>query len=132
MIQVHAVVPELGVRDVTTSIAFYRDVLGFRLMSTAPEGDAPTWAELAAGTSTLMIQRMQELVAELPTLGNRADGGNVVIVLRIKDRATVRRLYEQMATDPRIRMPVRETDYETTEFALEDPDGHLVLLAGQR
>jgi glyoxylase I family protein len=53
--------PLLQVFDMTTSIAFYRDVLGFEVIAQAPpEGDACDWAWLRHGTAELMLNTRYE------------------------------------------------------------------------
>ena len=53
--------PLLQVFDMPTSIAFYRDVLGFEVIAQAPpEGDACDWAWLRHGSAELMLNTRYE------------------------------------------------------------------------
>jgi glyoxylase I family protein len=47
--------PLLQVFDMPTSLAFYRDVLGFTVVSCAPDRDDCDWALLRLNGSTLML-----------------------------------------------------------------------------
>jgi catechol 2,3-dioxygenase-like lactoylglutathione lyase family enzyme len=47
--------PLLQVFDMPKSIAFYRDVLGFEVVSPVPEGDECDWALLRLNESELML-----------------------------------------------------------------------------
>ena len=53
--------PLLQVFDMPSSLAFYRDVLGFEIVAQAPpEGDACDWAWLRHGTAELMLNTRYE------------------------------------------------------------------------
>ena len=55
-IMISGLVPLLEVFDLPTSIAFYRDVLGFELIS----GDESWWCMLKLGEATLMLNTPYE------------------------------------------------------------------------
>ena len=52
------IAPLLHVLDMARSVAFYRDVLGFAVMATAPHGAAEyDWCMLALGEIAIMLER---------------------------------------------------------------------------
>lgn len=55
-LQVHDLTPLLEVFDLPTSVAFYRDVLGFEMVS----GDESWWCMLKLGEVTLMLNTAYE------------------------------------------------------------------------
>jgi len=57
-------------------------------------------------------------------------GGTMIIVLRMDSKEEVRALGQTLKGNPSLAMPARETDYGTIEFAVQDPDNYLVLIAG--
>jgi len=52
--------PLLQVFDMSTSIAFYRDTLGFEVVSPVPEGDQCDWVLLRLHESELMLNTAYE------------------------------------------------------------------------
>jgi catechol 2,3-dioxygenase-like lactoylglutathione lyase family enzyme len=52
--------PLLQVFDMPTSIGFYRDALGFEVVSPVPEGDECDWALLRLNESELMLNTAYE------------------------------------------------------------------------
>ncbi len=59
--QIHGLTPLLQVFDIATSIAFYRDVLGFAVVSLSGASEAASdWAMLKRGDSTLMLNAAYE------------------------------------------------------------------------
>ncbi len=128
--KIQSVVPELMVSDVNRSIAFYRDVLGFTVEASAPEGNSPTWAELVSGQYRLMIQARSEMLLEMPFLASRGLQSTTLLVLRCS-RAEAKQFAERNRTAVATCVPLRDTDYGTTEAGMLDPDGHVILLAGR-
>ena len=57
---VHGVTTLLQVLDMPRSVAFYRDVLGFTIVSTSDPGDDFYWAMLRLGDATLMLNTAYE------------------------------------------------------------------------
>lgn len=59
-LQVGGLCPLIQVFDMPTSIAFYRDVLGFEVASPVPEGDQCDWVLLRLHESELMLNTAYE------------------------------------------------------------------------
>lgn len=124
------IVPELTVKNVDQSIRFYQDVLGFRLVGKAPETGPASWAEVESGPAKVMFQAKEDMFKEMPVLAKRSVGGTMIIVLRMDSKEGVQGVWEKLKTSSSVAMPFRETEYGTVEFAIQDPDGYVVLLAG--
>jgi lactoylglutathione lyase len=60
-VQVHEVVPFLHPASLERSLAFYRDILGFRIALSWPSPDDMRWCRLEHGQATLMLQEPGEL-----------------------------------------------------------------------
>lgn len=54
-IKVSGMAPLISVFDMPTSLAFYRDLLGFEVLHTSGQGDNSGWVMLRAGNATLML-----------------------------------------------------------------------------
>jgi catechol 2,3-dioxygenase-like lactoylglutathione lyase family enzyme len=59
-LKIDGLCPLLQVFDMPTSLAFYRDVLGFTVASRAPDRDDCDWALLRLGDSHLMLNTAYE------------------------------------------------------------------------
>ena len=58
--RIHGVTTLLQVFDMPRSVAFYRDVLGFTIVSTSEPGDHFYWAQLKLGDAGLMLNAAYE------------------------------------------------------------------------
>jgi glyoxylase I family protein len=54
-IEIRGLSPLLEVFDMPTSLAFYRDKLGFRVAGDSGQGDASGWVMLELGNATIML-----------------------------------------------------------------------------
>jgi catechol 2,3-dioxygenase-like lactoylglutathione lyase family enzyme len=122
---------ELGVNDVTASIAFYEGALGLDVVEAIPEDGAPEWAELELGGSRLMLQERRGFEEELPVLAGRSAGLSALVV-RVTGAHECEAIEERLRADGiELLSEPRDTDYGTREFAVLDPDGHVVLIASR-
>ena len=70
-IQIDGLVPLLSVFDMPEAVAFYRDVLGFEIVSHSPEIEAAAgryfhWCWLKRGSAELMLNTMHDANARPP------------------------------------------------------------------
>jgi catechol 2,3-dioxygenase-like lactoylglutathione lyase family enzyme len=112
-----AIVP---VRDVSASIAFYVDVLGFERRFIA---DDASYAVVGRGSAVFHLQRCSDADAL------RATANNIAIYVAVRG---VDQLYEQQRPmlaalpDGRVRPPL-DQPYGMREFHVKDPDGCLLF-----
>jgi catechol 2,3-dioxygenase-like lactoylglutathione lyase family enzyme len=59
-IKIEGMAPLLQVYDMSRSLWFYRDVLGFKVMQSAGEGDDVDWVSLHANGADLMLNTLYE------------------------------------------------------------------------
>ncbi len=122
-----AVVPELLVSDIARSLAFYRDVCGFRIRFSRPE-DGFAYIELERA------QLMLEEISEESWITGRLQppyGRGINLQIEVSD---VISLHDRLVgMNARIFRPIktdwyREGDIEhgQTEFLVQDPDGYLL------
>ena len=114
--------PVLHVRDVATSAAFYRDQLGFHLDFLF--GDPPTHGSVSRGQwsgSLVVIQLMQ-----VPLNRKIVPSAN----LHIRVDVQIDTLYTQLqANDVTIIAEPQDKPWGFREFAIKDPDGHVLIFA---
>ena len=111
----------LTVGDMERSVAFYRDVVGLRLLF-AP---APTLSFLAIGDVRLMLS-----VPE----GTFVPGGSTVLYLRVADIESehAAMTYRGATFVDAPHLVARMPDHELWMCFLKDPDGHLLGLMSEK
>jgi catechol 2,3-dioxygenase-like lactoylglutathione lyase family enzyme len=115
--------PLLQVFDMPTSIAFYRDVLGFDVVSPVPEGDQCDWVLLRLHDSELMLNTAYE-ADERPPAPDPARIGAHRDTSLFFDCADVEAAWvhlRERGLD--VAQPVVR-DYGMKQLYLYDPDGY--------
>src|SRR3954468_14359229 len=117
-------VPAFRVPNVARTLAWYRDVLGFAADPFGPPDD-PSFAILRRDGAELMLQKIRADVGESRSAARSGGGWDAYI--RVAD---VRGLREAVRAHVPDVGPVVAREYGCQEFAVTDPDGH-VLVFGQ-
>ncbi|HLG56938.1 MAG TPA: VOC family protein [Vicinamibacterales bacterium] len=118
--------PNLIVADVERSLAFYRDVLGFTLITTVPDVSPYVFAILQSGDVSVFVNAPGPAFEEYPALKGRALGGTLTLFIDVED---VRGSYAALKDRLEIVMPIEKKWYGPTEFAFLDPDGYIITFA---
>jgi catechol 2,3-dioxygenase-like lactoylglutathione lyase family enzyme len=125
--QLKQLIPNLIVADVSRSIAFYRDVLGFSLEQTVPPDAAPfVFAIVKSGGIQINLNAPGPAFEEYPILKGHPIGGTLVLFMDVGD---VRASYEQLKDRVKVVLPLETKWYGLTEFAFLDPDGYVITFA---
>jgi uncharacterized glyoxalase superfamily protein PhnB len=115
--------PNLLVSDMAISLAFYRDVLGFRLKDSVPAEPPFVFAWLERGGVELFLNDAKPVIAEYTTL--RAGHTSTLFVI-VND---VDALHAEISSQAKIVMGLKDQFYGMREFAVLDPDGYLLTFA---
>lgn len=121
-LQVHDLTPLLEVFDLPTSVAFYRDVLGFEMVS----GDESWWCMLKLGEVTLMLNtayERDERPSE-PALERVRGHADTSLYFAVADRDAV--FAHLRAKGWAAAEPVM-TSYGGTQVSTKDPDGFQII-----
>jgi uncharacterized glyoxalase superfamily protein PhnB len=118
--------PNLIVRDVAKSVAFYRDELGFALAMSVPEQAPYVFAGMQRDNVEIFLNDRQAVIEELPEFANQPDGGSLTLYIEVDE---VDALFERLRTRARIVHPLKDQFYGMREFAVSDPDGWVLTLA---
>lgn len=121
-----AVTPNLIVRDIARSLAFYRDVLGFTIKDTVPPAAPFVFVWLERGSVTVFLNDAAAAAKDLPVFETPAFGGTCTLFVAVDG---VDALHAQVAGQAPIVMPLHTQWYGMREFAVHDPDGHLITFA---
>lgn len=111
----------LGVRDLSKSVAFYRDGLGWP-QSSASVGDFAIF-NLATGTSLALYPR--SLLAADANLKDRGGFGGITLAQNVADRKTVDRvLARAVKAGGTLLKPAAVAEWGGYSGYFADPDGH--------
>lgn len=124
-------VPRLAVRDLGASLAFYRGLLGFEPVAAAAgrpgaSGEPAGRTVLVRGPVRIALEEAAAEVGEAPSLATAGEEPAISIVLSVADAAA---MFDRLADRAPLVSGLRDTAWGTREFALADPDGHVVVLS---
>ena len=120
-------VPMLTTDDLSGTIAFYRDTLGFEVTGTYPE-DNPNWCYLKRGDSHLMFSTLDELDHDHDEHEHdegeehHHQGPTGVWTLYVYPD-DVNSLWDRLKEQAPVAYPMHETPYGMREFGIRDPNG---------
>jgi catechol 2,3-dioxygenase-like lactoylglutathione lyase family enzyme len=126
--QFSSLTPNLIVADVERSMAFYRDVLGFEVVTTVPDASPYVFAIVRSGPVEVYLNAPGPATEEYPLLADRPIGGSLTLFIRITG---VRAAYEELKGRVNVVLPLEKKWYGVTEFACTDPDGYVITFAEQ-
>jgi catechol 2,3-dioxygenase-like lactoylglutathione lyase family enzyme len=118
--------PNLIVSDVSRSIAFYRDALGFSLEQTVPDAEPFVFAIVKSGDVQIFLNAPGPAIEEYPAFTGRPLGGTLTLFIDVDD---IRGSYAQLKDRVQVVMPLETKWYGVTEFAFLDPDGYIITFA---
>ncbi len=116
--------PNIFVRDLNKTIAYYRH-LGFEQSMTVPEEGDLVWAMMTCGKVNFMFQSFESLGEELPEI-SRQDGGSLLLYIQVEE---IRLLYENIKDKVNIIKELEKTFYGATEFSILDLNGYILTFA---
>lgn len=112
-LQLQRAMPVLDCADLSRSLAFYKDKLGF---AATTWGEPPTFAILQRGTVTLALAKV--------AVGRAAVSRNWAAYVYVRDADG---LYaELVAAGVAIAEPPVTRPYNCRDFVVDDPDGHII------
>lgn len=125
------ITPNLVVSDLDRSLAFYRDVLGFTVVTTVPEpASAPAGEPVAFAwmqRDTVNVFLNSETSAKMKT---SAGTSMLFITLGAGDIASgIDALFAAVKDRAPVEMPLTDQFYGMREFTITDPDGYVVIFA---
>ena len=117
--------PNIFVKDIKATIAFYKQ-LGFEVAMSVPEGgDELVWAMVVNGRVTVMFQTFDSLGDDLQEV-KREDGGSLLFYIKLKNILNFFDLLKEKVT---VVKGLEKTFYGATEFSILDNNGYLLTFA---
>jgi len=125
-IDVRGVCPLLQVYDMPTALKFYRDVLGFEIVSTSPElgPDKYHWVWLRLGGAEVMLNTAYEFDSERPVPADRARVAAHDDTCLYFGCPDVDGAYEELREKRLAVKPPKLAPYGMKQLYLKDPDGY--------
>lgn len=124
--QITKLTPNLIVSNVEQSMAFYRDVLGFTIVTTVPDAPPYVFAIATSGPIEVFFNAPEAAYEEYPAFKQMPIGGTLTLFFEVTD---IEAAYAALAPKVRIAMPLEKKWYGMTEFAFLDPDGYMITYA---
>ena len=121
-----SVTPNLLVADIDRSTAFYRDILGFTVKQTVPDAAPFVFVWLERDGVPVFLNDPKAIEHDFPGASTRQAGGTATLFFVITG---VDALHGQIASKTKMVMPLKTQFYGMREFAVEDPDGHILTFA---
>jgi catechol 2,3-dioxygenase-like lactoylglutathione lyase family enzyme len=126
-VKLESMCPLLEVFDMPTSIAFYRDLLGFEVSQAAPSGDDCDWCLLERDGLALMLNTQYERDRRPPAPDPKraAAHGDVSLFFACRDLDAA---YEHLRARGVVVEPPVVRDYGMRQLSFFDPDGYNLCL----
>jgi catechol 2,3-dioxygenase-like lactoylglutathione lyase family enzyme len=121
-----SVTPNLLVRDIAKSTAFYRDLLGFVIKQTVPESGPFVFVWLERDGVPVFLNDLQAAAHDYPDAARLPQGGSATMFFVI---IGVDAYHAAVAPKANVVMPLKTQFYGMREFAVTDPDGHIITFA---
>jgi uncharacterized glyoxalase superfamily protein PhnB len=126
MTKFQSLTPNLIVQNIDRSTAFYRDVLGFAVKETVPDAAPFVFVWLERDGLNVFLNDAAAVAAEMPDVTDRKFGGTATLYFIVTG---VHALHDSVTSKTTIVMPLKTQEYGMREFAVLDPDGHLLTFA---
>ncbi len=125
-IDVRGVCPLLQVYDMPAALKFYRDKLGFEIVSSSPElgPDKYHWVWLRLGSGEIMLNTAYEFDSEHPVPADRARVAAHEDTCLYFGCPDVDGAYEALRETGMTVKPPRIAPYGMKQLYLRDPDGY--------
>lgn len=118
-------IPELLVEDMSKTLKFYHDVLGFESEIVFPEKN-PVFAQIEKDNIHIMLYDRNDFQNEIPKLRQMKMGGSILLYFKIEK---IKDFYQQIKDRVKIIQPLHKTDYGSLEFTIEDCNGYLLAFS---
>ncbi len=121
-----SVTPNLVCRDIAASLAFYREVLGFTISMSVPEAAPYVFVGLERDGVPVFLNDVKAAAEDFPAMASTPPGGTATLFFIVTD---VDALHAVVAPQATVVMPLKTQFYGMREFAVTDPDGHVITFA---
>jgi len=122
--------PNLIVEDVSRSLSFYTEKLGFTRFMTVPEAEPFIFAGVVKDGVEIFLNQKQMMVSLKPEIAREKSGG-WMSTMYIETENVDALCAEFEAKGVKIVEPLKTQFYGMREFIIVDPDGWLIIFASK-
>ena len=115
--------PNLMVENVAKTLAFYRERLGFAVVTTLPDHEPFDFAIVQRDGVELMFQSRLSLSENVPALTGSPIGASQTFYIEVTG---IRDLYESLREKVELVVDFHTTFYGTQEFYFRDINGYIL------
>jgi lactoylglutathione lyase len=115
--------PNLMVEDVGRTLVFYRETLGFDVLTTLPEQEPFAFAIVKRDGVELMFQSRLSLSENVPALTGAPIGASQTFYIEVTG---IQDLYQRLRDRVEIVVDFHDTFYGTQEFYFRDINGYIL------
>ncbi|WP_298531952.1 VOC family protein [uncultured Algibacter sp.] len=126
MAKLESLIPNIMVKDVSATLDYYIDSLGFKLIDTNPESGQFEWGYVMLDNVGLMFQEEKSLKNEYKEIEPMQVGGALTFYIRIKN---IHDYYSKISDKVTVIKPINKTFYGTNEFAIMDINGFVLTFS---
>ncbi|MCK4358127.1 MAG: VOC family protein [Candidatus Cloacimonetes bacterium] len=127
--------PNFAVQDIEKTVAFYRDVLGFKLEMAVPEDKSGVeqeltekkkyiYAMMSRNSVQVMFQRTDSIGEDVPPLKGVPIGASVSFYIEVED---INALYQEMKSKAEVVKELETVWYGMQEFYIKDCNGYILV-----
>src|SRR5215203_239823 len=123
------VTPNLIVADMDRSASFYKDVLGFSIVTTVPEASPFVFAWMQRDGVNVFLNSLAGMEDDIAGLAARPIGGTATMFFTVERDATgggIDEFFTQVSGRAEVVMPLKDQFYGMREFGVQDPDGYII------
>ena len=118
--------PNLIVADVSRSLAFYVDVLGFSRGMTVPDAEPFVFGSVTSGAIEIFFNEPAAAAKEYPDLAARPIGASGTLFIEVDG---IEAYYASIKDRVTVTVPLFTQWYGMKEFVIADPDGYVITFA---
>jgi uncharacterized glyoxalase superfamily protein PhnB len=116
--------PNFMVEDLSRTVIFYQNVLGFELLMALPSNDNPVdFAIMKRDSVEIMFQSRASLSENVPALSGAVIGASQTLYIEV---SSIDQLYSQVQGKADIVVDIHTTFYGTREFYFRDLNGYIL------
>ena len=126
------VTPNLIVSDIDRSTAFYRDVLGFSVVTSVPDQAPFVFVWLRRDGVSVFLNALAGTKDDVPELATQKIGGTNTMFMTLEAESVdhgVDAMFRSVEGKARVVMPLKDQFYGMREFGIADPDGYVIFFA---
>ena len=121
-----SITTNLLVDNVTETIEYYKNKLGFSVLKTIPEQGDFDWALVKRNDVVIMFQSRRSLSNNLAQESGKKPGSGLTLYIYVQG---ILELYLALEDEVEITSSIESTFYNTIEFSILDLNGYVITFA---